>query len=74
MKEALKSRDFGKYKNRKYYHQAFRIKLIEALFSNQDVTFCLNLEGFLMLSAIQKKDLTLLQGLYDRGFRNFWKV
>ena len=36
MKEELKSENFGKYKNCQNYHQAFRIKLIDDLVSNQE--------------------------------------
>lgn len=36
MEEELKSTNFGKYKNSQHYHQAFRIKLIEDLVSNQE--------------------------------------
>ncbi|MBC6427083.1 MAG: hypothetical protein GDA51_11615 [Ekhidna sp.] len=34
----------------------------------------LNLAGFYAYTIPQKKPSHFLQGLYDRGFRNFWKV
>ena len=36
MKKELKSKNVGKYKNSQHYHQAFRIKLINDLVSNQE--------------------------------------
>ena len=35
MKKELKTKDVGKYKNSQHYHQAFEIKLIDDLVSNQ---------------------------------------
>ena len=36
MKELLKPEDFGKYKNRQHYHQAFKLKVIDDLVSSSE--------------------------------------
>ena len=36
MKESLKSRDFGKYKNKQSYHQAFKLKVLDDLVANHE--------------------------------------